>query len=220
MLFLAVRVPSTAAARARIAELGELGPEVKTVRPDGLHLTLRYLGPTPPGAVDGWRARAAAAARLVPAFSISLLGLGAFPSPSRPRVLWLGAEGGAAELARLAELLSDPSPDGGAGPWVPHCTLARIQGRPRASVQRRLLALARAPGVPLVFTAHHLELLESLQVSGGPNRYRALGRFPLGGGGSPLGGSAPVRVEEGVPAAAQQLPGPAEEGSDLGAAEE
>ena len=83
-------------------EAGGDGREVRWVRIEGLHLTLRFLGPT----LDERRPAVEAAIRTAAArarpFPIRIAGGGAFPSPARPRVLWLGVTGGAEQLAALA----------------------------------------------------------------------------------------------------------------------
>ena len=107
--------------------------EVRWVRLDGLHVTLRFIGPTL-GATDpdcgGCRC-----ARRRPAgapFEVGLAGAGAFPDPVRPRALWLGIGAGAAELAALTvavdrELASRGWPPEDR-PFRPHLTLARSDG--------------------------------------------------------------------------------------------
>ena len=69
------------------------------VRVDGLHLTLRFLGATARRTPAGDCGRARGRVAGVAPFVITLNGGGAFPNPDRPRVLWIGIEAGAAELA-------------------------------------------------------------------------------------------------------------------------
>src|SRR4051812_1595958 len=77
------------------------GRDVRWVRLDGLHLTLRFIGPTPdPRIPDAVQAVRDAASSTEP-FDLAIGGAGGFPAHGRPRALWLGlppGEGGAPRL--------------------------------------------------------------------------------------------------------------------------
>jgi 2'-5' RNA ligase len=68
-----------------------LGP-IQLVRPEGIHLTLRFLGSTTPQQMDTMRPILAAAASACPPAEVPVSGLGTFPERGSPRVLWLGLE--------------------------------------------------------------------------------------------------------------------------------
>ncbi len=80
--------------RARISELvGEIKHRVagvRFVRPEGIHLTLRFLGPTLPAQIQRLGPRLQRAAAACPPSEARVAGLGVFPPRGRPRVLWLG----------------------------------------------------------------------------------------------------------------------------------
>jgi 2'-5' RNA ligase len=80
--------------RARIGELmGEIRPRVagvRFVRPEGIHLTLRFLGPTLPGQIQHLGPRLERVAAACPPSEARVAGLGLFPTRGSPRVLWLG----------------------------------------------------------------------------------------------------------------------------------
>ena len=183
-----VAVPLATEAAAAVAELvgrirgsqepaqsrrGRRDRDVRWVRLDGLHLTLRFLGPTVeeriPGVVDA--VRRAAASR--DPFEITIDGGGAFPDDFRPRALWLGVTNGAGPLSDLA---TDLDAELGAAGWPPtdrpfrpHLTLARSDGVPAAAdIARRLSA--EATGLDLRSTVDRLVLYESI-TGGGPARY-------------------------------------------------
>jgi 2'-5' RNA ligase len=106
-------------------------------------------------------------------FRVSIRGSGAFPTPKRPRTLWLGIEDGAAELAALSETLNAglaragwPTDD---RPFRAHLTLARADGRREGPTVANLLS-ARAAGFETEFSAARLVLFESV-TGGGPARY-------------------------------------------------
>jgi 2'-5' RNA ligase len=186
-LFVAVPIPE-AARDAIIAIVATVqaaaNPEardVRWVRLDGLHLTLRFLGPTPEEDVAGIAAAVdRTAARLRP-FDVVVDGAGAFPSVERPRALWLGVGEGSAALAEAAATLDDElAPIGWERtdrPFRAHLTLARSDGvRAGPAVARRLIDAARTVHTP--FRADSLVLFESLS-GGGPSRYVPLHEAPL-----------------------------------------
>jgi RNA 2',3'-cyclic 3'-phosphodiesterase len=65
---------------------------IRLVRPEGIHLTLRFLGDTSPAQVETLRPRLAAAAAECPTADARVAGLGTFPERGSPRVLWLELE--------------------------------------------------------------------------------------------------------------------------------
>jgi len=102
--FLSVPIaPELAGSVGAVQEsLRAAGPDVKWVNPESFHITLKFLGdvqrerlealwPSVEGALDG-----------VPRFRLRLHGVGAFPNPGRPRVIWAAVAEGATELTALA----------------------------------------------------------------------------------------------------------------------
>lgn len=168
------------------------------VRFDGLHLTLRFLGPTPASAVPELADALAEVAHRTQPFEVVLGGGGAFPNPARPRTLWIGVPVGGEELAALADgLAADPrvaahdpgtwtarGQDGPAVPapprrFSPHLTIARTDG---VSGAGRLAEALRAEAALLDvrFVADRIALYESVPERG-PARYDVLHEAPLGG---------------------------------------
>lgn len=194
-----VAVPLSATAMAAVAELVagvRLAPEpapgdrrdphdVRWVRMDGLHLTLRFLGPTDPERVPEARAAVTNAAEGLHPFEVGLAGAGAFPSPVRPRVLWLGLGLGVDALDELTSRLSTALAEHGwphdDRPVRPHLTLARSDGVAAGSLVAGRL-LAAAADLDLRWTADRVVLFES-QTGGGPARYLRLLEVPLDPGG-------------------------------------
>ena len=134
-----VAVPLADAARESVAALVEtiragepVGRGVRWVRLDGLHVTLRFLGPTDEGRVDALNAAIGRVAAAVEAFAIRISGADAFPPVGRPRTLWLDIADGADRLAALADRLdAELRPagwDGDRRPFRAHLTLARADG--------------------------------------------------------------------------------------------
>ena len=118
-----------------ILQLSGLAPAgvVRWVDPQGIHLTLRFLGNIPATAVDDVLAAQAAAAGVCPPFSVQLSQLGMFPNQRRPRVLWAGVTGDLEALQRLQQeveaQLEHVGYPRGKRPFAPHLTLGRVRER-------------------------------------------------------------------------------------------
>jgi 2'-5' RNA ligase len=101
----------------------------KWVRPNGIHLTLKFLGDVPARELEAIIEKMQAAARGHIAFFLNIEGLGCFPNTKNPRVLWLGLTGNVRHLAALQASVEEeiapmgyPTEDRG---FHPHLTLAR-----------------------------------------------------------------------------------------------
>lgn len=189
-LFIAVPLPAAAVeAVAGVVDTVRAMPlpdgmrDVRWVRLDGLHLTLRFLGPTPEDLVGPTsNAMEAVAAHTSPSIG-RLAGTGVFPPTGRPRTLWIGLADGADALGELARDLDAAleaagwPPDG--RPFRAHLTLARSDGVAAGSlVADRLEAAFGDRAVP--FAMEHLVLFESV-TGGGPARYVPVTEAPFTG---------------------------------------
>ena len=113
------------------------GPDVRIqwVRPDSIHLTLKFLGDIPENRVPEVHAALVGAAGRHARFTLAAEGLGVFPDARAPRVVWVGLVDHGGALQRLAadvEAALDAigfAPE--AKPFHPHLTLARIKERSR-----------------------------------------------------------------------------------------
>jgi RNA 2',3'-cyclic 3'-phosphodiesterase len=104
---------------------------VKWVAPEGIHLTLKFLGNVPSEQVPEISGALKEAAGGVPPFQLNIAGLGVFPGLKQVRVFWVGIRGEVDTLSRLQENI-----DSALAPlrfareerrFVPHLTLARIR---------------------------------------------------------------------------------------------
>lgn len=154
-------------------------PAARFVSTDALHLTLHFFEDLSPSRVDDVRAVGREACAGVPAFHAALGGLGVFPDPSRPRVLWIGVREGADGLvalhAALARGLGNRDLPLENRPYRAHLTLARFR-EPALSAAAELSLGADV--LPPPFLVDHAVLFESVLSQAGAV-HTVLERFPL-----------------------------------------
>ncbi|MHB8323404.1 MAG: RNA 2',3'-cyclic phosphodiesterase [Candidatus Dormibacteria bacterium] len=220
--FLAVVVPAGEVQVALLARLAALDPAIRTVRSDSLHLTIQFLGRFDNALEPAVRAAVTLVAARHHGFALAVGGLGGFPSANRPSVVWLGVNGGKADLSALAGALASALAARGL-PWDrrplrPHCTLARIGDGLSLASRGELRTLLRSRPTAGAFAVSELRLLESMAVPGEPNRYITRATFPLGDtvAGSHLEGAAVPGVKDREPTHRDELPGATLKGGDLG----
>jgi 2'-5' RNA ligase len=188
-LFAAVPLPATAVEvvesvvqEIRAQPLPDGMRDVRWVRLDGLHLTLRFLGPTTPEMVTRTRDALARAAAATPPIDAVLEGAGWFPAAGRPRTLWIGLAEGLSSLEALARTVGSelatagwPTDD---RPFRAHLTLARCDGLAAGPVVADRMH-AEMDDRRIDCTLDRLTLYETV-TGGGPARYIPVAEFPLG----------------------------------------
>ena len=104
---------------------------VRWVRPEGIHLTLKFLGNTTMAQVDQVQAALGQAAVHVQPFTFTVGGLGCFPNTRQPRVVWVALQEPSGALHRLRDAVeAQVAPLGfptEKRPFRPHLTLGRVQ---------------------------------------------------------------------------------------------
>jgi RNA 2',3'-cyclic 3'-phosphodiesterase len=165
--------------------------EARWVRPESLHITLKFIGEQTPEQVEALTARL----RQIESNEIETRcgEFGFFPTATAPRVFWIGIQAGP-ELAELATSIDVAAGELGVPredrPYSPHLTLARAGGRsgspkwhkgdrPNSTfgvLEKRLAAMSEIDFGTM--TAHEFILYQSQVFSGG-SRYTKLQRFPL-----------------------------------------
>jgi 2'-5' RNA ligase len=173
-----------AAARARAAAVAAAlrepcGSEVRWVREESLHVTLRFLGSVDPARVEDLAREVGLATRSVAPFSASLAGVLVFPSPRRPRVIALGLEPREA-LAALAAGVERGAVAAGfepeERPFRPHLTLGRVRDPRRFSLAAGVTGSVTAAGD--AWDVMETVLFRSDLARSGA-RYTPLARIPL-----------------------------------------
>jgi RNA 2',3'-cyclic 3'-phosphodiesterase len=187
-LFVALEPPDLVRRRlaAMQAELqravGRSAQDIRWVAPEGVHLTLQFLGAVPEERLAAVKDAVAGAAETARPLHLEVRGTGAFPTARRARVVWAGVGGDVAPLAELvAELGRRLAPLGFAPEeraFSPHLTLGRARDPHGAPGMAAALAQpATAPAAP--WRATEIVLFES-HLSPKGARYEALARAALG----------------------------------------
>ncbi|MEO7664491.1 MAG: RNA 2',3'-cyclic phosphodiesterase [Candidatus Limnocylindrales bacterium] len=181
-LFVAVPVPEDVASAVGAvidstrAALGDDARAIRWVQMAGLHLTIRFLGPTPPDRIPEIRAAVDAVTADHARFAVRLAGAGAFPEAGRPRALWIGISEGVDGLAAIAGDLETRLAAAGwqmeRRPYRPHVTVARTDGIRVGPVAATILAEV-ASVLDVGFEADRIVLYRS-HLGSGPGRYEPL----------------------------------------------
>ncbi|UCC64164.1 MAG: RNA 2',3'-cyclic phosphodiesterase [Anaerolineae bacterium] len=115
---------------------------VRWVKPEGVHLTLKFLGDVPAPRVASVSQAVESACLGFGPFAIELAGLGCFPNLRRPRVVWVGVGEPTGTLARLQRAVESALAGLGFEPegrsFKPHLTLGRVQHRVGQGDRERL----------------------------------------------------------------------------------
>jgi RNA 2',3'-cyclic 3'-phosphodiesterase len=118
------------ALREPIARLTPLAKNARWARPEGMHVTLKFIGHVAASKLEPIRA-ALATVRSDAPVEMQIRGVGFFPGERQPHVLWCGIKASAnlaplaAEIERTLEPLGMPREE---RKFTPHLTLARLKG--------------------------------------------------------------------------------------------
>lgn len=151
-------------------QIGSKTGGIKWVRPENMHLTLKFLGATAEdkiGAVAEVLARAAAG---VTGIEMVVSGFGAFPNRSNPKVVWAGLETGDVLFKLHKEIDLSLEPLGfqrEKRPFSPHLTLGRVRDAKARKMLRTVFE--KIPAEPIGwFTADRLTFYKSELMPQGP----------------------------------------------------
>jgi len=130
-LFVALEIPSSV--RENLADLltslRAVSPQTRWVRPENLHVTLKFIGEVPQENLAGIQS-ALAGVRSDQPVTLDFRGVGFFPDEEHPRVFWAGIEA-SPNLKILAAGIEQATEKLGTSrerrPFSPHLTLARFE---------------------------------------------------------------------------------------------
>jgi RNA 2',3'-cyclic 3'-phosphodiesterase len=166
-----------------IAKLKESTTQARAswARAAGLHLTIKFLGEIPQGAVGDLSAAADRAAASVAPFALRLERSGVFPERGPAKVLWIGVNDLTKGLTRLQATLEEECALSGfdreTRPFRPHLTVARLRNPKDA----RVLAAAHRSlkFEPVEFEIRELLVIRS-ELSSEGSKYSVISRHAFG----------------------------------------
>ena len=194
-LFIAVPLPEDVRqlVAETIADLRQDDWPVRWTDADNAHLTLHFLGDTPPENAELLRLALEEPISQHEAFDLRTADLGVFPAMKRPRVLWLGLWGPAHRLETIRNdigtVLESFDVELDDKPFRPHLTLGRVRDTRNVrirdlpvAIRTRFEELAASGTVtnkkPLAFPVREIHLVRSLLSHEGAS-YEVLARYPL-----------------------------------------
>jgi 2'-5' RNA ligase len=192
-IFVALDIDATIRQRIQrfLEGVSGFAPDARWVRPESLHITLKFIGEKPNETVEEIK-RALSAIR-AEAIKIAFRGSGFFPTAKAARVFWVGIESGP-QLPALAQAIDEATFALGvpkeSHAFTPHLTLARGGGRsgaprwrkddtPNKNFQRLQEKLAALPAPDFGTMAAHEFFLYQSQLSQGGSRYTKIASFAL-----------------------------------------
>ena len=163
---------------------------MRLVNPQGIHLTLKFLGNVPQARVEAIVEGVSRAAAAHPPFAVALGAVGVFPNAAEPRVLWVGVLGDLDSMIELHKAVDGALVGlGYAGEkrqFSPHLTVARIS-RGTSSADRRNASEALYSAQldsGLAIPVESIGLVRSILRPEGAT-YQRLARMPLAGDRAP-----------------------------------
>jgi len=133
--FVAIEIPDTAkeSLAALSGRLRTPGVRATWVKPENMHLTLRFLDELDAGQIEALATKLENAYQKYTPFHLHIRGTGAFPNVRKPSVIWAGLEPLEGALAEVQAIAENAARDIGLPPdnktFRAHLTLARIRDK-------------------------------------------------------------------------------------------
>jgi 2'-5' RNA ligase len=139
---------------------------VRWVEVENMHLTLRFLGDTAPSSLSQIEQMLSYQVGQFQPMQIKVGGFGVFPSPKRPRVLWIGTQA-PAELTtiqhRIESLVQSAGFEAETRPFSPHLTVGRVSQKISSNEMQALRSTLETIRIGELgsFTAEAIHLIRS-----------------------------------------------------------
>lgn len=161
-------------------------PNLRWVDPQGIHLTLAFLGELNQSQLSAAIIATQSAAQQAPAFTYRLTSLNIFGTPRQPRVLWMGIEEPTGALKRLhsalQQQLEQHSFSTDQRPFSPHLTLARgkapLPAEQQTALQKLLTGAQEQLTAAQTYPAAHMYIMKSELTPAGA-KYTCLDSYAL-----------------------------------------
>ena len=174
-LFVALTLPETL--RLQLTTLCSGVPGARWIKPENLHLTLRFIGKVENGVAEDLDAALGGVS--APAFDLTLSGIGHFGKTDAARVLWAGTEPNNALdhlQAKIEAAIMRSGLPGEHRRFLPHVTLARLNRAPGLRVEQFVADHNGFKAAPI--TIKHFTLFSSF-LSSSEAIYRPEAEYPL-----------------------------------------
>ena len=131
--FIAIKIPQDILTQIAVllSGLKTLGGRITWVKPENMHLTLKFLGKTDPVQVKNISEKLSQLVLSFNRFEIKFKGLGAFPNFRRPKIFWIGTVGDNSTLIQLANKIDRQMSEFGFKPenrrFSAHLTIGRVR---------------------------------------------------------------------------------------------
>lgn len=167
------------------ARLKPLGCDIGWVKPENVHLTLKFLGEIKTKLAPRITEAIESIAKNLPPVETTLTGIGFFPDARRPRVVWVGLNDTVGDIARLAQLLETALGDIGFKKenrgFKAHITIGRIRTQRNITVlTQEVPKISLPPGIRQ--SINQIILFKSTLTAQGPI-YEPLSQIKLNNSG-------------------------------------
>src|SRR4030066_1134835 len=131
--FIAIELPQelTSKIDQLQAVLRKTGADVSWVKPQNVHITLKFLGEVKEEKIEEVYQATELSVKGIRKFQVNLQGLGGFPNMKRPRAIWIGVEKGKEILAELYPKVEEEFYKIGFAKenrsFAPHLTIGRVK---------------------------------------------------------------------------------------------
>jgi 2'-5' RNA ligase len=161
--------------------LRERAPGVRWVRPEGIHLTLTFLGEVEPDRIETIMHKAEETIHNLGSFAVEIRGCGGFPTAQNPRVIWIGVEDPSGRLTQMQARVATGMAALGfieeRRGYTPHLTVGRVRsGKGRKTLSQ---ALDEIKGSDLGEMEVREVILFRSHLKPTGAEYTKLGSFPL-----------------------------------------
>jgi 2'-5' RNA ligase len=162
-------------------KLKQTAPDIRWVKSNALHITMKFLGEQPALRIDAAAATLLAESRQDDPFRLTVSEFGAFPNTKRPRVFWLGVQSEPVDPLyklqnRIEEVLQPLGFEKEERRFSPHLTLARVKFPGDFT---RLWDYVRENPFPVfAFSVHEMVLMRSILKPSGAE-YHVIQKYPL-----------------------------------------
>lgn len=163
--FIAVEIPSGVRQdlSTAITQLKKHRGDVKWVRPESMHLTLKFLGDVRKEQFADIESALKTALEWLSPFQVQIGGTGAFPNLKQPRVFWVGLQTGAEVLTKAAARIEDAFASLGfpkeKRAYSPHLTLGRVRSMHQIDQVSQAVSVLKIASEP--FTVNRVVLMQS-----------------------------------------------------------